>query len=355
MKQGITRLQHMKAMVFHELGGLEVLRWEDVPLPQPKVGEALIRVQACGVNRLDILVREGISPTPPARIPLPHISGSEVAGEVVALNGESTLVEVGQRVVIAPYLCCGTCQLCLRGEEGICFRGNILGLFNDGGFAEYVVAPIASLVPIPDDVSSDEAAAVTLATLTAWHMVVTRGNVRASEEVLVMAAGSGIGSAAIQIARLCGARVIATAGSDEKLARASTLGAAATVNYTSGTYADEVKRLTDGRGVDVVVEHIGSPTWAESLRCLAVGGRLLTCGAMAGAVGQVNIWDLFVSEHAIIGSNGGSRRDLAQILQLVQWGRLHSVIHAIYPLKEVAQAQELLTKRAVFGKILVKP
>jgi NADPH:quinone reductase-like Zn-dependent oxidoreductase len=345
----------MKAMVFHELGGLEVLRFEDVPTPQPKADEALIRVYACGVNRLDILVREGRSPTPPARIALPHISGSEVAGEIVALGSERTSLHRGQRVVIAPYLCCGTCQQCVRGEEGACPNGDILGLFSNGGFAEYVVAPIASLVPIPDGVSSEGAAAVTLATLTAWHLVVTRGKVQPGEEVLVMAAGSGIGSAALQIARLCGARVIATAGSDHKLERARELGADATVNYASGCYADDVKRLTNGRGVDAVVDHIGSPTWQESLRCLATEGRLLICGAMAGTQGQVNIWDLFVHEYAIIGSNGGNRRELAQILELVEWGRLQPVIHAVYPLVELAQAQEALSNRSVFGKILVKP
>ncbi len=221
------------------------------------------------MNRLDILVREGVSPTPPARVSLPHISGSEVAGEIVALNGESVSIHVGQRVVIAPYLCCGTCQQCLRGEEATCSHGDILGLFSNGGFAEYVVAPIVSLVPIPDGVRSEAAAAVTLATLTAWHMMMTRGRVRPGEEVLVMAAGSGIGSSAIQIARLCGARVIATAGGEHKLERARAIGADAVVNYASGAYADEVKRLTNGRGVDVVVEHIGSPTWPESLRrCL---------------------------------------------------------------------------------------
>ncbi len=346
----------MKAMLIRALGGPEVLCLEEVATPQPKAGEALIRVRACGVNRLDILVREGISPTPPARVTLPHISGSEVAGEIVAFGGsEPASLRIGQRVVIAPYLCCGVCRLCLRGEEGICTDGDILGLFSNGGFAEYVVAPAASLVPIPDGISFEAAAAVTLATLTAWHMLVTRGRVQAGEEVLVMAAGSGVGSAAIQIAHLCGARVIATAGSDAKLERAYSLGADATVNYSSGSYANEVKRLTGGRGVDVVVEHIGSPTWSESMRCLAVNGRLLTSGAMAGREGQVNIWDIFNLEYSIIGSTGGNREELRQVLQLVQWGRLQPVIHGVYPLAELAQAQEVLADRSVFGKVLVRP
>lgn len=330
---------------------------EEVPAPEPKAGEVLIRVHACGVNRLDILVREGISPTPPAQITLPHISGSEVAGEIAAFGDESqqTALHLGQRVVIAPYLCCGTCRLCMRGEEGVCPNGDILGLFSSGGFAEYVVAPVASLVPIPDGVSYESAAAVTLATLTAWHMLVTRGKVQPGEEVLVMAAGSGIGSAAIQIANLCGARVIATAGSDQKLERAYGLGADATVNYSSGVYADEVRRLTGGRGVDVVVEHIGSPTWSESMRCLSINGRVLICGAMAGKEGQVSLWDIFNREYSIIGSNGGNREELRQVLQMVQWGRLQPVIHAIYPLAELAKAQETLSDRSVFGKVLVKP
>jgi NADPH:quinone reductase-like Zn-dependent oxidoreductase len=342
-------------MVLHELGGPEVLHLEEVPIPQPQVNEALIRVHACGVNRLDLLVREGSSPTPPAHITLPHISGSEVAGTVAALGSDSSSFQIGQRVVIAPYLCCGVCRLCRSGEEASCPNGDILGLFSDGGFAEYVVAPISSLVPIPDDVSAEAAAAVTLSTLTAWHMLVTRGKVQPGEEVLVMAAGSGIGSAAIQIARLCGARVIATAGSDAKIQRAYESGCDAVVGYSTGKYTDQVKRLTGGRGVDVVVEHLGSSTWDESLGCLAVNGRLLTCGAMTGREGQVNLWDLFVREYSIIGSNGGNRRELQQILQLVQWGRLRPVIHAIYPLAELALAQENLANRSAFGKILVKP
>jgi NADPH:quinone reductase-like Zn-dependent oxidoreductase len=347
----------MKAMLFHTLGGPEVLHMEEVATPQPAAGEALIRVHACGVNRLDILVREGISPTPPARVALPHISGSEVAGEIVAFadNSQQGSLHIGQRVVIAPYLCCGTCRLCMRGEEGVCPDGDILGLFSNGGFAEYVVAPIASLVPIPDGVGFEAAAAVTLATLTAWHMLVTRGRVQPGEEVLVMAAGSGVGSAAIQIANLCGARVIATAGSDAKLERAYVLGADATVNYSSGSYANEVRRLTGGRGVDVVVEHIGTPTWDESMRCLAVNGRLLTSGAMAGKEGHVNLWDIFNREYSIIGSTGGNREELRQVLQMVQWGRLQPVIHAIYPLAELVQAQSVLAERSVFGKVLVRP
>ena len=217
----------------------------------------------------------------------------------------------------------------MNGEEGSCPNGDILGLFSNGGFAEYLVAPISSLVPIPDDVSAEAAAAVTLSTLTAWHMLVTRGKVQPGEEVLVMAAGGGVGSAAIQIARLCGARVIATVGSDPKMQRAYELGCDAVVNYASGGYADEVLRLTDGRGVDVVVEHLGNSTWDESMRCLTVNGRLLTCGAMTGREGHVNLWDIFVREYSIIGSNGGNRKELQQILQLVQWGRLKPVIHAV--------------------------
>ena len=345
----------MRASVLHELGGPEVIRLQEIPVPQPKPDEALIQVHACGVNRLDILVREGISPTLPARINLPHISGSEVAGAVVALGSENTSFHIGQRVVIAPYLCCGTCRMCINGEEGSCSNGDILGLFSNGGFAEYLVAPVSSLVPIPDSVSAEAAAAVTLSTLTAWHMIVTRGKVQPGEEVLVMAAGGGVGSAAIQIARLCGARVIATVGSDAKMQRAYELGCDAVVNYASGGYADEVLRLTDGRGVDVVVEHLGNSTWDESMRCLTVNGRLLTCGAMTGREGHVNLWDIFVREYSIIGSNGGSRKELQQILQLVQWGRLKPVIHAVYPLAELAQAQETLTNRSVFGKVLVRP
>lgn len=340
----------MKAVYFEETGGLDALRFGDRPRPEPGAGQALIRVLACGVNRLDIYARSGRTP-----VKLPHISGSEAAGEVVAY-GPGVVVEpapVGSLVAIAPYLFCGQCEFCIAGEETMCIRGDILGLASQGAFAEYVVAPASSLVPIPDGVSATDAAAVGLAMITAWRMLITKARVRPGETALVQAGGSGIGSAAIQIAKLAGARVIATVGSGEKMEQARRLGADDVINYSELDFALEVRKLTGKRGVSLVVEHIGPATWAKSVACLARGGRLVTCGATTGNEAETNLWTLFAKELTLIGSYGGTRADLATVLRLVANGQLGPVIARTLPLESVAEAQRLLEQREVFGKIVI--
>jgi NADPH:quinone reductase-like Zn-dependent oxidoreductase len=340
----------MKAVWFSELGGPDKLIFGDQPRPIPGPGEALARVQACGVNRLDIYARTGRTP-----VKLPHISGSEAAGEVVAY-GPGVAREpapVGARVAIAPYLFCGQCEYCRLGDETICVRGDILGLNSQGAFAEYVVVPVSSLVPIPDGVDAVSAAAVGLAMITAWRLLIHRAQVRAGETVLVHAAGSGVGSAAVQIAKLAGARVIATAGSSEKMAQAQRLGADEVINYREQDFAQEVRRLTGKRGVSVVVEHIGADTWEKSVACLGRGGRLAICGATTGNEAQTNLWSLFAKELSLIGSYGGTRADLATVLGLVAAGKLKPVIHRTLPLENVAEAQRMLEERSSFGKIVI--
>ncbi len=252
----------MKAVYFEETGGTDVLRFGDVPRPQPGNGQALVRVLACGVNRLDIYARTGRTP-----VKLPHTSGSEAAGEVVGYGPGIAMepVPVGRLAAVAPYLFCGQCEFCLAGEETMCIRGDILGLASQGAFAEYVVVPASSLVPLPDGVNAQEAAAVGLAMITAWRMLIERAKVQPGETVLVQAGGSGVGSAAIQIAKLAGARVIATVGSREKMEHAQRLGADNVINYNELDFAQEVRKLTGKRGVSVLVEHIGAATWAASI------------------------------------------------------------------------------------------
>lgn len=340
----------MKAVRFHEQGGPEVLRYEDAPDPVAGPGEVVLRVGAVGVNQLDLIVREGKTPL---TIPLPHCSGSEVAGRVARVGPGVQGWQEGQRAVVAPYFFCGACEYCRAGEDNFCLRGDILGLISDGGYAEEVKVPASSLLPIPDSLDDTQAAAVALAFPTAWRMLVKKAAVRPGEDVLVMAAGGGVGSAAVQIAALAGARVIAAAGSDEKLERARELGAWATINYEAQDVRNEVRRLTDRRGVDVVVENPGQATWERSLAALARNGRLVTCGAHTGVEGKLNLWNLFARQNTIIGSYGASRDDLAQVLKLVAQGKLRPVIHRTFPLEGVAEAQRLLASRGQTGKLII--
>lgn len=341
----------MKAARFHAFGGPEVQRIEEAPDPVPGDGEALVRVRACGVNRLDLFVREG---RVPVRVPLPHISGSEVAGEVVALGPGVRGVAVGQHVAIHPYLHDGVCEFCLAGEESTCLRGDILGLVSDGGFAELVKAPASALLPLPDGLDFVQAAALTLAAVTAWHML-DRAGVRPGETVLVHAAGSGVGSAAVQIAKLRGARVIATASSRAKLERARALGADDLIDSSAESIREAVRRLTGKRGVDVVVEHVGQATWTDSVASLARNGRLVTCGATTGSDVSFDLWPMFAKQIAFIGCYGGRRDDLRRVLLAAARGALRPVIDRVLPLERLSEAHAALAAREQFGKIIITP
>jgi NADPH:quinone reductase-like Zn-dependent oxidoreductase len=341
----------MKAVLFREHGNVDVLRIEEVSQPTPGLTGVVVKVHACGVNRLDIYSRAGRTKV----APMPHISGSEVSGEIVAIGEAVSGLAVGQAVSVAPYLFCGQCEFCRAGEEVLCLKGDIVGLANQGGYAEFVHVPASSIVALPNGVDFVSAAAVGLATITAWHMLTTRAPIQPGQDVLVHAAGSGVGSAAIQIAKLSGARVIATAGSTEKLALARKLGADEVINYNEQDFSQEVKRITNKRGVDVVVEHIGEHTWEKSVACLTRKGRLVTCGATTGNEGKVNIWSLFAKEISLIGSYGGTRKDLADVLKLVATGQLKPVVYGTYSLEQIGKVQQLMDSRAQFGKLVITP
>ncbi len=342
----------MKAIVFNEHGSPHVLRHTEVAEPKIGSGEVLVRVRACALNHLDLWVRRGL---PGVQIPLPHIPGSDISGEVAQVGALVTRVKVGQKVLLAPGLSCGQCPACLGGADNKCRKYTLIGYIVDGGCAEFVKVPEVNVIPIPGDLSFDEAAAVPLVFLTAWHMLIGRAAIQPSEDLLVLGAGSGVGSAAIQIGKVCGARVIATAGSEAKLEKAKQLGADETINHSKQKIADEVKRLTDRRGVDVVFEHVGTATWDASLASLAAGGRLVTCGATTGFEGKIDIRYLFSRQLSILGSYMGSKAELYAVLRLIGQRKLRAVIDRTMPLAQCAHAHELLESREQFGKIVLNP
>lgn len=342
----------MKAVVFYKHGGIEVLKYEDIPEPKPISGEVLVKIKACALNHLDIWVRQGM---PGIQIPLPHILGSDISGEVAQVGDGVTNIKVGDKVVIAPGLSCGKCIHCLSGEDNLCRHYNIIGYRTNGGYAEYVKVPEVNVIPMPEGMGFEEAAAIPLVFLTAWHMLVARAKIKPGEDVLVLAAGSGVGSASIQIAKLWGARVIATASTEEKLQKAKELGADELINYTSQDMVEEVKRITERRGVDIVVEHVGAATWEKSIQSLAKMGRIVTCGATSGPMASVDIRYIFSKHLSIIGSYMGSKGELLQVLKFFGEKKLRAVVDRTLPLREAQKAHTLMEQRQQFGKLILRP
>lgn len=336
----------------HRHGGPEVLQYEDVPEPRIRPDEILLRVRACALNHLDLFVRQGI---PGISIPMPHILGSDIAGEVAEVGELCRRVRPGQRVLLAPALSCRQCPQCLSGRDNFCRDYRLFGYSIDGGNAELVAAPEYAVIPIPDALSFEEAAAVPLVFLTAWHMLVGRAKIQPGEDVLVVGASSGVGSAAVQIAKLFRCRVIATAGGDAKAARARELGAAEVIDHYRQDVAAEVRRLTGKRGVDVVFEHVGKATWDKSMASLAPGGRLITCGATTGYDVALDLRYLFSKQYTVMGSFMGSLAELHRVLRFVFNGELRPVVDRVYPLSEIRAAHERLEKGEQFGKIIVRP
>jgi NADPH:quinone reductase-like Zn-dependent oxidoreductase len=341
----------MKAIIFSEHGGPEVLRYAEVREPEIGANEVLVRVRACALNHLDVWVRRGM---PGITIPTPRIPGSDIAGEVASVGEKVSGVQPDERVLLSPGISCGHCVYCLRGDDNLCRQYTLFGYGVDGGYAEYVASPAVNAIPIPPNLGFEEAAATPLVFLTAWHMLITRAQLKPDETVLVLGAGSGVGSAAIQIAKTAGARVIATAGSELKLQKARELGADEIFLHSIEHWSREVKRLTDRRGVDVVFEHVGEATWQESLASLAPGGRLVTCGATTGYDGKIDLRYLFTRHISILGSHMGSKGELYPVLDLVKRGLVKPVIDTVMPLTKAREAHERLEKREQFGKIVLR-
>jgi NADPH:quinone reductase-like Zn-dependent oxidoreductase len=338
----------MKAIRFHEHGTPAVLRYETAPDPAVRPGEVIVRVRACALNHLDLWQRRGLERV---KIPFPHISGADVAGEVEYSPGGE--FPTGRRVMLQPGVSCGRCDACLDGRDNECPKYDVLGYQSEGGYAELVRVPVQNLIAIPDAIGFTEAAAFPLTFLTAWHMLLTRAGLRAGDDVLVLGAGSGVGQAAIQIAWLHGARVFATAGSDDKLARAREIGAYEAVSHASEDWSARIRALTDGRGVDIVVEHTGVATWERSLRCLTRGGRLVTCGATTGHDARLDLRLLFARQISLLGSYMGRKGELLRAAKFFFAGDLRPVVDRTYPLAEAADAQRRLEARESFGKIVL--
>lgn len=341
----------MKAFVVHEHGDVDVLRQEVRPSPEPGPGEVRLRVRTAALNHLDLWVRKGV---PGHRFPLPLIPGADACGTVDAIGPGVTNVTPGETHLLCPGYGCGVCDACLRGEESLCRDYRILGETRDGVCAEQVVVPARTLIPLPENLTPEEAVALPLVLLTTWRMLIRRARLAPGETVLVQAGGSGIGSTAIQIAAFLGCRVITTVGSEAKAARARELGAGEVIVHTHEDVTDAVRRLTGKRGVDVVVEHTGEATWATSVRCLAKGGRLVTCGATSGAAAAIDLRVLFFKQLSLLGSTMGSPIDLRDAFRLVRQGRIRPVIDRSFPMEELPEAHRYLETRRAFGKVTLR-
>ena len=341
----------MKAVRFHEHGGPEVLRYEEAPDPVPNSDEALVRVKACALNRLDIWGRAGLRNV---TIPLPHISGSDVAGVVEWVPSEETELKQGDEVIVNPGFGCGRCEKCMLGKEDQCRWYTIIGYGVDGGYAELLKVRRRNLLRKPEGMTFEEAASFPLVFLTAYHMLVTKAGVGPGDVVLVVGGNSGVGTAAIQVARVHGARVIATAGSEENAKKVRELGAEWVVDHYKQDVLAEVMRITGKRGVDVVVEHVGKATWESSVKSLAKGGRLVLCGATTGAEVVTDLRYVFNKELTIFGSYMAGSGELLLVTNLFKGGRLKPVVDSIFPLEDAADAQRRMEAGKHFGKIVLK-
>lgn len=328
------------------------MEYAEVPHPTIKANEILVEVKACALNHLDVWARGGL---PGIEIPLPHILGSDIAGVAREVGELVSWVRTGDEVMLQPGVSCGHCPECLSGRDNLCRDYDMLGYRRDGGYAQFVAAPAVNVIPKPKNLGWEEAAALPLVTVTAWHMLVTRAAVQPGEDVLIQAAGSGVGSIGIQVAKLRGARVIATASSDEKLTKAKELGADEVVNYTRDDWPREVKRLTNRKGVDVVFEHTGAATWPGSIVSLKNNGRLVTCGATSGFAAQVDIRQIFYRHLTIFGSFMGSKSELLEAMKFIESGKIRAVVDQTLPLAEARRAHELMEDRAQFGKLVLVP
>jgi NADPH:quinone reductase-like Zn-dependent oxidoreductase len=344
----------VEAMVLRSHGAPEVLRRETIDLPDPGPREVRVRVRAVALNHLDIWTRRGL---PHIKHEYPHRLGADIAGTIDALGPGARLppgMNAGDKVLVNPGVSCGVCAQCLAGHDNLCKSYRILGESTQGGYSRFVNVPDANVLPYPEPLPFAEAAAIPLVFLTAWQMLVHKARVSPGQTVLVQAAGSGVSSAAIQIAKLFGARVFATTGSDAKVERAKALGADEVIHYGTQDFVAECKRLTAKRGVDVVIEHVGGDVFVKSVLATAWGGRVVTCGATAGFTPTVDLRQIFFRQVEILGSTMGSKGDLFQVVEHVKAGKLRPVVDRVLPLWEAAEAHRVLEAREAFGKVVLE-
>lgn len=343
----------MKAVVFEEHGGPEVLKYTDVPEPVISPNEVLIKIKASGCNYNDVWARRGM---PGMSVIMPHISGSDASGEVVEVGSEVKNVKPGDEVVVFSSLSCGVCEACARGDVFFCRQFKIWGFQTgplDGGHAEYAKVPAFNVVPKPANLSHEQAASMPLVLFTAWRMLVSRAKIKPGDFVLVWGAGGGLGTMAVQICRLYNAQAIAVANSDEKLEVARQLGAAYTINRGKQNVAEEVRKITDRRGVDVVFEHVGEATWATSVQCLKWGGTIVTCGATSGFDAKTDIRFLWNKQLNLLGSHMANKAEFLEALRFVESGDIRPAIFIALPLKEAGLAQQQMEDGRVIGKIVL--
>ncbi|MGB0387468.1 MAG: zinc-binding dehydrogenase [Ardenticatenaceae bacterium] len=346
----------MKAVPFYEHGDPSVLRYEDIPVPEVGPNDVLIEVKSIGVNRNDLWAREGV---PGVRHKLPHLSGSDVAGVIVEVGSAVTTSKVGDEVFVHTSISCRNCEMCTSGKEYFCRDFHIYGFQTgplDGGYAEYARLPAANVITKPANLSFHDAASVSMSLLTVWHMLVTRADLRPGETLLLLGAGSSIGSVALQLAKnVLGAEVIATAGSHEKLEKAAALGADHLIHHYEQDIRKEVRRITKKRGVNVVFEHVGKATWEKSIASLAWGGRLVICGNTTGYDATTDLRYLFTKQLSLLGCHQGNKGELMEAMKFVESGDIKAVIDRVMPLKEAAHAHELMYSGDHFGKIMLVP
>jgi NADPH:quinone reductase-like Zn-dependent oxidoreductase len=342
----------VKAAYFKAHGGAEQILYDDYRDPVAGAGEAAVRVRACALNQVDMLLLDGRFPPPEG---LPHVNGCEVTGTVESLGPGTGGVSTGQRVIVFPGFSCGSCEYCLRGERTVCVRYGYLGAHKDGGYAELVKVPAANLLPLPERLTFEEGAALPLAMLTAWRAVITQARVQPGQTVLVHAAGSGVGSGAIQVARLCGARVMTTVGSDDKIELARDLGADHVVNYRTQDFVDEARKWTNKRGVDVVIEHIGGETFERSIHALTRLGTLVSIGSHDTHWGRLDLRHVYSKNLRVVGTNLGSIVELRAVLDHVVTGRLRPVIDRVFSLRDARAAVQHVLDRKNKGKVLLVP
>ena len=345
----------MKASYIEQQGPPEVITFGDLPEPSPGPGEVVIRVRTTALNHLDTFARAGKNGVIIDKFP--HVLGCDLAGEVAELGAGVEDLSVGDRVMVDYSLPCGDCSFCVAGQDQLCQTGGSIGITANGGYAQYVAVPAQNAHIIPTDLDFEEAAAIPLVYKTAWHCLITRCGMQAGEDVLVMAAGSGVGSAAIRLAKMVGARVITTASTEEKLAKARALGADETINYVENpTYSSTVMEMTGGKGVDLVFDSIGGSVWDENFKSLRPGGRLVNCGVTGGHRASLRIGRMFTSQVTLMGASTGNRSDFLKVANLVRSGKIRGIVSRTFPLEEAAEAHRAMEDRNVFGKlVLVTP
>ena len=341
----------MTAAILRRHGERDAVQLEEIPIPDPGVGEVRIRVRACALNWLDVGVRRG--PTF-GSIPLPLITGSDIAGVIDELGAGVTDWQPGNEIIVHPLVTCGTCEFCRRGDPTVCPDHRIIGEHINGGLAQYTIVPADTLMPKPSNLSFAEAAALPVVAMTAWHMLISVGRLRAGETALILGAGGGVASMGIQIARYAGARVLATSSTPDKMVRAKELGAHETFNYREDDWVERVLAVTDGRGVDLVQDNVGAVTWPDSLRVLARNGRLVPCGSHSGTSFEMAIPQIYHRQLSILGSNGGTYNELASVLRLVEEGHIQPVIETILPLEQIHEGHRILEEHTHFGKVVME-